>query len=69
MLAGVGYGEQEIDSMLERGIAALSWGLTHLPGDNLGQPLPQLDGLIRTADTASVGWIDMEPADDDVFIT
>ena len=69
VLAGVGYGEQEIESMLERGIAALSWGLTHLPGDNLGQPMPQLDGLIRTADTASVGWIDMEPADDDIFIT
>ena len=69
VLAGVGYGEQEIDSMLESGVAALGWGLTYLPGDNLGEPMPQLDGLVRTVDTAIVGWVDMEPAEDDIFIT
>jgi crotonobetainyl-CoA:carnitine CoA-transferase CaiB-like acyl-CoA transferase len=69
VLAGVGYSEQQIDSMLESGVAALGWGLTYLPGDNLGEPMPQLDGLVRTVDTTGIGWVDMEPADDDIFIT
>ena len=65
----MGYSEQQIDSMLESGVAALGWGLTYLPGDNLGEPMPQLDGLVRTVDTTGIGWVDMEPADDDIFIT
>jgi crotonobetainyl-CoA:carnitine CoA-transferase CaiB-like acyl-CoA transferase len=69
ILAAVNYSEKQIESMLERGIAGLAWGKTYLPGDSLGQPLPELDGLFSATDTEAVSWVDTESTDGDIFIT
>ena len=69
VLAAVNYSAAQIDSMLERGIAGLAWGKTYLPGDSRGEPMPELDGLFGTANTETVGWIDTESTDGDIFIT
>jgi crotonobetainyl-CoA:carnitine CoA-transferase CaiB-like acyl-CoA transferase len=69
VLADVGYSEVQIDSMLERGVAGLGWGKTFLPADSMGQPLPELDGLFSAVDAETVGWIDTESTDGDIFIT
>ena len=69
VLADVGYNAEQIESMLARGIAGLGWGKTFLPGDSMGEPMPLLDGLVRTANTEDVSWIDIESTDGDIFIT
>ena len=69
VLADVGYSAEQIESMLARGIAGLGWGKTFLPGDSMGEPMPLLDGLVRTANTEDVSWIDIESTDGDIFIT
>ena len=69
VLAAVDYSAAQIDSMLKRGIAGLAWGKTYLPGDSRGEPMPELDGLFGTANPETVGWIDTESTDGDIFIT
>lgn len=69
ILAAVNYSDKQIESMLQRGIAGLAWGKTYLPGDSLGQPLPELDGLFSATDAEAVSWVDTESTDGDIFIT
>ena len=69
ILAAVNYSDNQIESMLQRGIAGLAWGKTYLPGDSLGQPLPELDGLFSATDAEAVSWVDTESTDGDIFIT
>ena len=69
ILAAVNYTDKQIDSMLERGIAGLAWGKSHLPGDSAGQPMPELDGLFGAVGTETVSWVDTESTDGDIFIT
>ncbi|MCT2530659.1 CoA transferase [SAR92 clade bacterium H921] len=69
VLADVGYSPAQIESMLERGIAGLSWGKTFLPADSAGHPLPELDGLFGAVNTETVSWINTESTDGDIFIT
>ena len=69
ILAAVDYSEKQIESMLQRGIAGLAWGKSYLPGDSLGQPMPELDGLFSATDTEAVSWVDTESTDGDIFIT
>ena len=69
ILAAVGYSQSQIDEMLAQGIAGLAWGKSYLPADTLGEPVPELDGLLSTADTEAVSWVDIEPTDGDIFIT
>ncbi len=69
VLASVGYTEAEIDEMLKLGVAGLGWGKTYLPGDSLGELMAPLSGRLGTVDTETVGWIDIESADGDIFIT
>ena len=69
ILTEVGYSSAQIDRMLAQGVAGLAWGKTYLPADTLGEPMPELDGLLSAADTEVVSWVDIEPSDDDIFIT
>lgn len=69
ILAAVNYSDKQIESMLQRGIVGLAWGKTYLPGDSLGQPLPELDGLFSATDAEAVSWVDTESTDGDIFIT
>ena len=69
ILAAVNYSDKQIESMVQRGIAGLAWGKTYLPGDSLGQSMPELDGLFSATDTEAVSWIDTESTDGDIFIT
>lgn len=69
ILAAVNYSDKQIESLLQRGIAGLAWGKTYLPGDSLGQPLPELDGLFSATDAEAVSWVDTESTDGDIFIT
>lgn len=69
ILAAVGYSASQIDGMLAQGIAGLAWGKSYLPADTLGEPVPELDGLLSTADAEAVSWVDIEPTDGDIFIT
>ncbi|MGB0668835.1 MAG: CoA transferase [Porticoccaceae bacterium] len=69
ILAEVGYSDKQIGSMLERGIAGLAWGKSHLPADSAGQPMPQLDELLSTGNTEIVSWVDTESSEDDLFIS
>ena len=69
ILAAVDYSEKQIESMLQRGIAGVAWGKSYLPGDSLGQPMPELDGLFSATDTEAVSWVDTESTDGDIFIT
>ncbi len=69
ILAAVNYSDKQIESMLQRGIAGLAWGKTYLPGDSLGQPLPELDGLFSATDAEAVSWVDTESTEGDIFIT
>ncbi len=69
ILAAVGYSQSQIDEMLAQGIAGLAWGKSYLPADTLGEPVPELDGLLSTADAEAVSWVDIEPTDGDIFIT
>jgi crotonobetainyl-CoA:carnitine CoA-transferase CaiB-like acyl-CoA transferase len=69
VLAAVGYSEEQIGSMLERGVAGLAWGKSHLPADSAGQGMPQLDQLRSTGNAKIVSWVDTESSEDDLFIS
>lgn len=69
ILAAVDYTDEQIDSMLERGIAGLAWGKSYLPADSAGQPIPELDGLFSSVDTEAVSWVDTDSGDGDIFIS
>ena len=69
ILAAVDYTDEQIDSMLERGIAGLAWGKSYLPADSAGQPMPELDGLFSSVDTEAVSWVDTDSGDGDIFIS